>query len=150
MTRDEKYMMLAIEQAKEALLLHEVAVGAIIVKDDIIISSAYNRKEIDKDPMGHAEIIAIRKATLILNDWRLSGCEMFSTLEPCAMCAGAIIGSRLKRLVFGAFDIFEGFFGSKDDLSLIYPMTPRIEVLGGVLLTDCKQILLASFDNLMS
>ena len=147
MTRDEKYMTLALEQAKQALFLGEIAVGAVVVRDDIVISSGYNRKKTDRDPTSHAEIIAIRKASQITGDWRLIGCELFCTLEPCLMCAGAILGSRFRRVVFGAFEPNEGFFGSITDLSSSFSNSTNIEVLGGILINSCKEMLLASFDN---
>lgn len=141
MTRDETFMNLALEQAKKALDHNEIAVGAVIVKDNTVIAAGYNLRETMKDPTAHAEIIALRNTASVLEDWRLNDCEMYCTLEPCCMCAGAIISSRLKRLVFGAFDSNEGFFGSIADILLMYKKAKKIEVLGGVLLNECREIL---------
>lgn len=106
------YMKIAIDEAKKALEKSEVPVGAVIVKDDKIIATAHNLKEITKDPTDHAEIIAIRKACESLGRWRLNDCSMYVTLEPCAMCAGAIIQSRIKTLYIGTFDPRAGACGS--------------------------------------
>ena len=108
----ENYMKVAIEEAKRALLINEVPVGAVIVKDGEIISSAHNLRETLRDPLAHAEILAIKKASEKLADWRLSGCEMYVTLEPCPMCAGAIVQSRIKRVYIGTFDPKAGACGS--------------------------------------
>ncbi|MCL1830187.1 MAG: nucleoside deaminase [Oscillospiraceae bacterium] len=144
MTRDEKYMNMAIAQAQAALASDEIAVGAVIVHKDIVIAEGYNLRETTNDPTAHAEIIAIRKAADLLSDWRLTDCELYCTLEPCAMCAGAIMNSRIKRLVFGAFDPAAGFFGSIDDLSLVSLPASYIEVIGGVEENRCRELLKAS------
>lgn len=109
---EEFFLQEAIKEAKKAAEIGEVPVGAVIVKDGKIISSAHNMKEITKDPTGHAEILAIKEATNRLNDWRLSGCDMYVTLEPCTMCAGAIVQSRIRRLYIGVFDPKGGGCGS--------------------------------------
>ena len=141
MTRDEKYMRLALEQANEALLLNEIPVGAIILHGDTVVGTGFNRREKDRDPIAHAEIIALRKAAQAIGDWRLDGFEMFCTLEPCAMCAGAILNSRIKRLVFGAFDTSDGFFGGNVDITSLYMNKSHVEVLGGVLQEECTELL---------
>ncbi len=110
------FMEAALEQAKMALYLKEVPIGAVIVKDDKIISAAYNLKETTKDPTAHAEILAIRKACQILNNWRLTGCSMYVTLEPCVMCASAIAQSRLSDLYVGAPDVDRGTGSSVIDI----------------------------------
>lgn len=107
-----EYMEIALEEAKKALLLNEVPVGAVIVKDDKVIAKAHNLVETLKKPTAHAEILAIEKACTLLNNWRLTGCSMYVTLEPCAMCAGAIIQSRISNLYIGAFDADRGACGS--------------------------------------
>ncbi len=107
-----EYMEIALEEAKKALLLNEVPVGAVIVKDDKVIAKAHNLVETLKKPTAHAEILAIEKACTLLNNWRLTGCSMYVTLEPCAMCAGAIIQSRISSLYIGAFDADRGACGS--------------------------------------
>lgn len=102
----------AIEEAKKAITLDEVPVGAVIVKNNEIIASGYNLKESTNDPTAHAEIIAIRKAAKVLGSWRLSGCEMYVTLEPCTMCAGAIVQSRISKLYIGTYDPRAGGCGT--------------------------------------
>lgn len=109
---DRYYISLALEEAKKAQEKDEVPVGAIIVKDNKIIAKAHNLKESTMDPTGHAEILAIKKASKILNRWRLNDCEMYVTLEPCPMCAGAIVQSRIKKLYIGTFDPRTGACGS--------------------------------------
>lgn len=110
------FMEAALEQAKIALYLREVPIGAVIVKDGKIISSAYNLKETTQDPTAHAEILAIRRACEVLNNWRLTGCSMYVTLEPCVMCASAIAQSRLSELYIGAPDLDRGAGGSAIDI----------------------------------
>ena len=146
MTRDEKYMKIALQQAQKALASDEVPVGAVIVRDDLIISYGANQTEKDTDPTSHAEIIAIRRAAQAVKDWRLDGCELFCTLEPCAMCAGAIIKSRLRRLIFGAFDPLDGYMGSVMDMSIAPKLAP-IEILGGVLVEECSLLLKKYFNS---
>lgn len=108
----ERYIEYAIDEAKKALEIGEVPIGAIIVKDNKIISKSHNLKEMLKDPTAHAEILAIRKACNVLGNWRLKGCKMYVTLEPCAMCASAIIQSRISELYIGTFDSIGGACGS--------------------------------------
>jgi len=144
MTRDESYIALAIEQAKLAADMGEVPVGAVVVRRDFVISTGFNRRESNKNPLSHAETEAIKKAAAAVGDWRLSDCEIFVTLEPCAMCAGAILASRMKRVVFGAFDPAAGCFGSAADLSLL-SFAPVIEIIGGVLLAECEALLTSFF-----
>ena len=108
----EKFLMAAIEEAKIALLINEVPVGAVVVKDGEIISRGHNLRETLKDPLAHAEIIAIKKACEVIGDWRLAGCELYVTLEPCPMCAGAIVQSRIRRVHIGTFDPKAGACGS--------------------------------------
>lgn len=111
------FMEKAIEEAKRALYLKEVPVGAVIVKDDKIIAKAHNLRETLKNPLAHAEILAIEKASEVLGNWRLSGCSMYVTLEPCPMCAGAILQSRISNLYIGAFDANLGACGSVINLT---------------------------------
>jgi tRNA(adenine34) deaminase len=106
------YMEVAIKEARKALYLQEVPVGAVIVKDGKVLSRAYNLRETLKDPTAHAEILAIRKAAEILGSWRLTGCSIYVTLEPCPMCAGAIVNSRISNLYIGTFDPRAGACGS--------------------------------------
>jgi len=144
MTRDERYMNMAIKEAEKALAAGEVAVGAIIVSKETIIGRGYNMREGNNDPTAHAEIIAIREATSVIKDWRLVDCELFCTLEPCLMCAGAILQSRLRRIVYGAFDVRSGSFGSTFDLSSYFPNPKYLEVLGGICEERCRLLLQSS------
>jgi len=145
-TRDESYIMLALEQARKAFAADEVPVGAVVVCDGRLLSTGYNRRESEKNPLSHAETEAIKAAAAAIGDWRLTDCEIFVTLEPCAMCAGAILNSRIRRVVFGAFDPDAGCFGSAADLSLL-PFAPDIEVIGGVLSAECEALLSAFFSD---
>ena len=147
MTRDEKYINLALAQARIAAEIGEVPVGAVVVTGAGVIACGYNRREADRNPIAHAETEALRRAAEAVGGWRLDGCELFVTLEPCAMCAGAIISSRIKRVVFGAYDPREGFFGSVLDLSLYIGADDSIEVLGGVLQEECGQVIREFFER---
>ena len=112
MTTDEKYMKEAIRQAKKAKALDEVPIGCVIVYEDKIIARGYNRRNTDKNTLSHAELNAIRKASKKLGDWRLEGCTMYITLEPCQMCAGAIVQARVSRVVIGSMNPKAGCAGS--------------------------------------
>ena len=136
----EKFMREAIKQAKRAAAKGEVPVGAVIVRDGEIISRAYNTRETGKNALCHAEIKAIHRACKKLGGWRLPGCEMYVTMEPCCMCAGAIINARVPRVVYGARDLRFGAFGSLVDLSEV-PLNHKPEVVGGVLGEECRGIL---------
>lgn len=136
---DEKYMRLALDEAKKAEGEDEVPVGAIIVRNDAVVSSAYNTREYGKNALYHAEIKAIDEACKKLGGWRLVGCTMYVTLEPCPMCAGAIINSRIERVVYGAPDHKAGAFGTMINLT-DYPLF-KPEIRSGVLKDDCAQIL---------
>jgi tRNA(adenine34) deaminase len=141
MKNHEYYMSLAIEEAKIAYILDEVPVGAIIVRNGEVISRGHNLRETLKDATAHAEIIAIKNACTKLNGWRLIDCDIYVTLEPCSMCAGALVNSRVNRVIFGAFDARAGACGSVynivDDLRLNH----RLDVVSGVLENECKGLL---------
>jgi tRNA(adenine34) deaminase len=142
-TQDEKYMLLALEQAKLAQCEDEVPVGAIIVRNGEIVSSAYNTREYGKNALYHAEIKAIDEACKRLGGWRLVGCTMYVTLEPCPMCAGAIINSRIERVVYGAPDNKAGAFGTMINLT-DYPLF-KPQITSGILKDDCAQLLSSFF-----
>lgn len=144
----EYFMKQALKEAEKALKKLEVPVGAIIVKDNKIISRAYNLKEIKKDTTYHAEIEAIKKASKKLNSWRLNDCEMYVTLEPCAMCAGAIINSRIKKLYFGTSDEKTGACGSVLNLLEDYKFNHKVIVEKGILQKECEKILKNFFKDL--
>jgi tRNA(adenine34) deaminase len=137
---DEKFMKRAMELASEAEALDEVPVGAVAVRNGEIISEGYNTRETTKIATHHAEIIAIEGACRALGGWRLPGVTLYVTMEPCAMCAGAIINARIPRVVYGAPDLRFGAFGSLIDLSK-EPLNHKPEVVGGVLGDECVKML---------
>ena len=144
---ENKYMRAAINEALKCTREGEVPVGAVIVKDGEIIATGRNRRETDKNALCHAEIEAIDKTCKKLGGWRLSDCDLYVTLEPCPMCAGAIINSRIKTVYFGADDSKAGSFGSVADFNRInYNHKP--EVLPGIMEKECSQILTDFFKNL--
>ena len=143
---DEKYMSIALDEAKKAYDEGEVPVGAIIVKNGEIISVAHNNREATNDATGHAETLAIRKACEIIGSWRLEDCELYVTLEPCPMCMGAIINSRIKRVVYGAKDAKAGACGSVLNLTS-YPLNHKPAVVSGIMCDECADILSDFFAN---
>ena len=144
----EKFMKEALKEAKKAYDKLEVQVGAIIVKDGKIIARGHNLKETKFDTTNHAEIIAIQKASKKLKSWRLLDCEMYVTLEPCSMCAGAIINSRIKKVYIGANDEKTGAVGSVLNLFEDYKFNHNVEFEKGILKEDCENILKDFFKNL--
>mgnify|MGYP003315397273 CR=1 FL=1 len=142
----EKFMKKALAQAKKAYDKLEVPVGAVIVKDGKIIASAYNQKETKYDTTKHAEILAIQKASKKLKSWRLIDCEMYVTLEPCPMCAGAIVNARIKEVVFGAYDLSMGCIDSVTSITSL-PFAAGTTVFGGVKEDECKKILTDFFEG---
>lgn len=145
---DEDFMQLALELAATAAALGEVPVGAVAVKDGQIIGRGYNRREVDRDPFSHAEFNAMREAALAVGAWRLTGVTLYVTLEPCAMCAGALVQSRVSRLVFGAVDPKAGAVGSLYNLAADPRHNHRVEVTSGVMSEACSQALKTFFANL--
>ncbi len=138
-------MAAAIEQAAKAQAEGDVPIGAVIVREERIIAAAYNRRIIDRDPTAHAEMLAIRKAAERLGDWRLTGCTMVVTLEPCCMCAGAIVLSRLDRLVYGASDPKAGAVDSLYRLCSDGRLNHRVEVTAGMRAEECGRMLTEFF-----
>ena len=149
MQRDGIYMKKALELARIAAEQGEVPVGAVVVKKSSgeIIGRGFNRREYGRSPLTHAEIIAIDEASRRLGGWRLIDCELFVTLEPCPMCAGAMINSRIERVVFGAFDPKAGSCGSVVNLFEL-PYNHKPELVGGVLESECAEILSEFFKQL--
>lgn len=144
---DNVYMKKALERASAAYKAGETPVGAVIVRDGEIIATGRNCREGKKNALMHAEIIAIKRACKRLGSWRLTGCDLYVTLEPCPMCAGAVINARIRRVVFGASDYKAGSFGSVVDLSaLSYNHKP--EIVGGVMADECADILSNFFKQL--
>ena len=138
---DKNYMSQALSEAKQAFLENEVPIGCVIVHKDVVIASAHNRKEQLNRATAHAEILAIEKACLMLNDWRLEECTLYVTLEPCPMCAGAIFQSRIKRVVFGTFDLKGGAYGSNFDMNAVPRLNHYPSVTSGVLKDECSKLL---------
>ena len=148
MTQDEKYMKAAITQAKKAAALDEVPIGCVIVKDGKIIARGYNRRNTDKNTLAHAELAAIRKASKKTGDWRLEDCTMYVTLEPCQMCAGAIVQSRLKRVVIATMNPKAGCAGSILNLLQMEAFNHQVEITRGVREEECATMLSDFFRKL--
>jgi tRNA(adenine34) deaminase len=146
-TVDEKWMAAALAKARVAERNGDVPVGALVVKGGVLIAHAENRTVRHQDPTAHAELLAIREAAAALDSWRLEGCTLYVTLEPCAMCAGAIVLSRLDRVVFGAWDDKAGMVGSVGDIVRHPRLNHRAEVTGGVLAEECGDILRRFFQE---
>ncbi|MFI5120125.1 MAG: tRNA adenosine(34) deaminase TadA [Thermoanaerobaculia bacterium] len=142
---DERFMRDALGSARRALAGGDVPVGAAVVKDGAVIARGRNARERDADPTAHAEIVAIRRAAKKLGTWRLSGCTLYVTLEPCAMCAGAMVLARLPRLVYGASDPKAGFAGSLGDLVRHSRLNHRVDVTAGILDAECGRMLVEFF-----
>jgi tRNA(adenine34) deaminase len=145
--RDENFMRLAIEQAQIAAALGEIPVGAVVVKDGQVIGRGYNRREVDSSATAHAEVLAIEDACKALGTWRLTDCELYVTLEPCPMCAGAIINSRIRRVIYGVKDERAGCCGSVADFfAMPFNHTPLSR--SGILEEDCRKLLTDFFQKL--
>jgi tRNA(adenine34) deaminase len=142
---DERVMRLALEEARAAAAGGDVPVGAVIVRGDEILARQGNAREREQDPTAHAEILALRQASSAIGSWHLDGCAMVVTLEPCAMCAGAIVLARVDRLVFGASDPKAGFAGSLGDLVRDVRLNHEVDVTVGVLAEECGEILRSFF-----
>ena len=148
MTTDEKYMRTAIKQAEKAGAIGEVPIGCIIVYEDKIIARGYNRRTIDKNVLSHAEINAIRKACRKIGDWRLEGCTMYVNLEPCSMCAGAIVQARIPRVVIGCMNAKAGCAGSVLDMLHEEGFNHQVLTETGVLGEECSQMMKDFFREL--
>lgn len=148
MNQGERYMKEAIRQAKRAYALGEVPIGCVIVYDGKIIGRGYNRRTIDKNVLAHAEIVAIKKACKKIGDWRLEDCTMYVTLEPCQMCSGAIVQSRMKKVVIGCMNPKAGCAGSILNLLQMDAFNHQVELEIGVLGDECSQIMKQFFQEL--
>lgn len=146
--RVEKFMREAIKQARKAELMDEVPIGCVIVFKDKIIARGYNRRNIDKNTLSHAELNAIKKASKKLGDWRLDDCEMYVTLEPCQMCAGAIVQSRIKKVYIGCMNAKAGCAGSVLNLLQEEKFNHQAEIVKGVLENECSEMLTEFFRRL--
>jgi len=148
LTTDEKYMKEAVRQAKKAYALGETPIGCVIVYQDKIIGRGYNRRTIDKNTLAHAELTAIRKAGRKMGDWRLEGCTLYVTLEPCQMCSGAIVQSRMTRVVVGCMNPKAGCAGSVLNLLQMPQFNHQAELTTGVLEEECSQMMKTFFKEL--
>ena len=148
MTTDEKYMRAAIVQARKASAIGEVPIGCVIVYEDKIIARGYNRRTIDKNVLSHAEINAIKKACKTIGDWRLEGCTMYVTLEPCPMCAGAIVQARIPKVVIGCMNQKAGCAGSILDMLHEDRFNHQVETEIGVLGEECSLMMKNFFKEL--
>lgn len=148
LTQDERYMKMAIQQAKKAYALDEVPIGCVIVYEDKVIARGYNRRNTDKNTLAHAEISAIKKASKKLGDWRLEGCTLYVTLEPCQMCAGAIVQARTTRVVIGSMNPKAGCGGSILNLLEMPEFNHQVDVTRGVLEEECSEMLTTFFKEL--
>ena len=134
---DEKFMQRALELADAAALMGEVPVGAVVVHDELVIAMGYNQPISAKDPTAHAEIVALRQAAQLLDNYRLDDTTLYVTLEPCPMCAAALVHARVRRVVFGAWDPKAGGAGSIVDIFSLPQLNHRVDVFGGVLMEEC-------------
>ena len=141
MEKDIEFMKLALEQAKIAYKKDEVPIGAVIVCNDKVVAKGFNIREKRNDPTGHAEIVAIKKACKKRRSWRLEDCTIYVTVEPCSMCAGALLWTRIRRIVFGAFDAKGGALGSSYNLFEQKNLNHKAEITSGVLEEECSKIM---------
>ena len=148
MTTDEKYMRAALKQAEKAYNLGETPIGCVIVHEDKIIARGYNRRNTDKNPLAHAEVAAIKKASKKLGDWRLEECTLYVTLEPCQMCAGAIVQARIPRVVIGSMNPKAGCAGSILNILQIPTFNHQCEITKGVCEEECSEMLTTFFKEL--
>jgi tRNA(adenine34) deaminase len=145
---DRLWMLEALAEARRAGALGEVPIGAVVVREGGVLGRGYNRREIDGDPLAHAEILAIRQAAGAMGGWRLTGCTLYVTLEPCPMCAGALVASRIERLVYGAADPKAGYCGSLGNIVQDPRLNHRLEVTAGVLESESAELLRGFFASL--
>ena len=148
MTQDEKYMKEAMKQAKKAAAIEEVPIGCVIVYKDKIIARGYNKRNLKKNTLAHAEILAMNKASKVLGDWRLEECTMYVTLEPCPMCAGAIVQARIPKVVIGSMNPKAGCAGSVLNVLQTDGLNHQVEIESGILGEDCSCMLSDFFREL--
>ncbi|MDD6440909.1 MAG: tRNA adenosine(34) deaminase TadA [bacterium] len=148
MTEDEKYMKQAIKLAKKAWKIEEVPIGCVIVHEGKVIGRGYNRRTTDKNPLAHAELIAIKKASKKIGDWRLEDCTLYVTLEPCQMCSGAIVQARVKKVVVGCMNPKAGCAGSILNLLQVDRFNHQVELETGILEEECSEMMKSFFKEL--
>jgi tRNA(adenine34) deaminase len=145
---DREGMRMALAEAELAPGHGDVPIGAVVVRDGAVLGRGHNRREVDGDPLAHAELLALAGAAERIEGWRLVGCTLYATLEPCAMCAGALVNARVERLVYGAADPKGGFCGTLGDLVRDPRLNHRLEVVAGVLADECAALLTGFFAEL--
>ena len=145
---DEKYMRAAVRQAKKAYQREETPIGCVIVYEDRIIARGYNKRNWKKNTLAHAEILAINKASRVLGDWRLENCTMYVTLEPCPMCAGAIVQARIPRVVIGSMNPKAGCAGSVMNILQTPGFNHQVELVCGVMEEECSRLMTVSYTHL--
>ena len=148
LTEDEKYMKEALRLTKKAAKLDEVPIGCVIVHENKIIARGYNRRNTDKSTLAHAEIMAIKKAGKVIGDWRLEECTMYITLEPCPMCAGAIVQARIPKVVMGTMNAKAGCAGSVINILQMDGFNHKVEIVKGIMEDECKKIMQDFFKEL--
>lgn len=148
LTEDEKYMREALKLAKKAAKIDEVPIGCVIVYENKIIARGYNRRNTDKSTLAHAEIMAIKKASRVIGDWRLEDCTMYITLEPCQMCAGAIVQARIPKVVMGTMNAKAGCAGSVINILQMDGFNHKVEIVKGIMEDECKKIMQDFFKEL--
>ena len=148
LTEEERYMREAVKQAKKAYALGEVPIGCVLGFEGKIIGRGYNRRNTDKNTLAHAEITAIRKASKVIGDWRLEGCTMYVTLEPCQMCAGAIVQARISKVVMACMNPKAGCAGSVLNILDMPAFNHQVEIVRGILEEECSQMLKVFFKEL--
>lgn len=148
LTQHNRYMKEAIALAQQAEKINEIPIGAVVVKEGQVIGRGYNRREIDKSPLGHAEIMAITEASQYLDAWRLEGCHLYVTLEPCPMCAGAIVQSRIELLIYGTEDPKSGYAGSLHNTLQDGRLNHQTAIISGVYKEECQTLLWDFFRKL--
>jgi len=148
LTADEKFMKVALKEARKASLIGDVPIGCVLVQNGKIIARGYNRRNADKNTLSHAELSVIKKASKKTGDWRLEDCIMYVTLEPCQMCAGAIVQARIPKVVIGAMNPKAGCCGSVLDLLHVKGFNHQVEMVNGVLEEECGQLLTTFFKEL--
>ena len=148
LTEDEKYMREALKLAKKAAGIDEVPIGCVIVHENKIIARGYNRRNMDKSTLAHAEIMAIKKASRVIGDWRLEDCTMYITLEPCQMCAGAIVQARIPKVVMGTMNAKAGCAGSVINILQMDGFNHKVEIVKGIMEDECKKIMQDFFKEL--
>ena len=147
MDKTLRYMKAALKEAEKAMAIDEVPIGCVIVLNDKIIAKAHNIRESKQNPVGHAEVLAIQKASQKLNSWRLENCELYVTVEPCIMCAGAIIQSRIKKVYYGANDLKGGAFGSSIDVLQAKNINHHPEIYPGIMKEECSNLVTNYFKS---